>query len=88
MKKYRKTRSPRAKEQDSATASGAKGFLPTEQTLSVQCPFCFEFIAVNVDFLELEGQALTLDCSVCCRPLVIRTMIGEDDRVIANVEGE
>lgn len=41
------------------------------ETVSVQCPTCFEFFEVvspSVDELPAE---LDYDCEVCCRPMVI-----------------
>lgn len=38
----------------------------------VQCPYCFESIAVGVDSPETGNAIMVEDCSVCCRPIELR----------------
>lgn len=38
---------------------------------SITCPYCWETIDVTLD-LSVEEQSLVEDCSVCCRPIVVR----------------
>lgn len=38
---------------------------------SIQCPFCGQFTELTVD-TTLPNQSLTLDCEVCCRPMLVR----------------
>jgi hypothetical protein len=38
---------------------------------TITCPYCWESIEINVD-LSVEAQQQVEDCSVCCRPIVIR----------------
>ncbi len=40
------------------------------ETVSVQCPCCWESIELVVD-CSVPGQEYTEDCSVCCQPLVL-----------------
>lgn len=42
--------------------------LPSE---AIQCPYCGEEIEVMVD-CSVPHQEYIEDCSVCCRPIVIR----------------
>jgi hypothetical protein len=52
------------------------------ETLSVQCPTCFEcFEVVSPGFDELPAE-LDYDCEICCRPMVIVV-----DRDGANARG-
>ena len=44
----------------------------------VICPFCGEEITIIVDCSE-EEQTYTEDCSVCCKPILIRAMCSEDE---------
>jgi hypothetical protein len=45
---------------------------------TVTCPYCWESIEITLD-LSVEEQQQVEDCSVCCRPIVIRyhTVDGE-----------
>ena len=38
---------------------------------SITCPYCWETIEVTLD-LSVAEQSYVEDCSVCCRPIVIR----------------
>ncbi len=38
---------------------------------SLTCPYCWERIEVALDG-SVEAQEYVEDCSVCCRPIVIR----------------
>jgi len=38
---------------------------------TITCPYCWESIEIAVD-LSVEAQQQVEDCSVCCRPIVIR----------------
>lgn len=44
----------------------------------VQCPYCWESITVLVD-MSVPEQDYIEDCSVCCRPIHFRIIVGEDD---------
>lgn len=35
-------------------------------TVQVQCPFCFEHVELYID--PLQRGAMIQDCDVCCRP--------------------
>jgi hypothetical protein len=54
------------------------------QTVSIQCPYCWESIEVVVD-CSVEHQEYTEDCSVCCRPIVITAVTADGEVVV--VEG-
>ena len=38
---------------------------------TITCPYCWEAIEIALD-LSVESQQQVEDCSVCCRPIVIR----------------
>jgi hypothetical protein len=41
------------------------------QLETITCPYCWESIEITLD-LSVESQRQVEDCSVCCRPIVIR----------------
>ena len=47
-------------------------FMEIQESVDVQCPTCFETIAVLVDFSAGISQEFIYDCEVCCRPMSIR----------------
>ena len=48
---------------------------------TITCPYCWESIEIAVD-LSVEAQQQVEDCSVCCRPIVIRYR-AEDGELVA-----
>jgi hypothetical protein len=38
---------------------------------TITCPYCWESIDITLD-LSVDEQQQVEDCSVCCRPIVIR----------------
>jgi hypothetical protein len=38
---------------------------------TITCPYCWESIEISLD-LSVDTQQQVEDCSVCCRPIVIR----------------
>lgn len=38
---------------------------------TITCPYCWEAIEIALD-LSVDEQQQVEDCSVCCRPIVIR----------------
>lgn len=44
------------------------------QTHPLQCPYCGEQIEVLID-CSVDSQEYTEDCSVCCRPIILRVEI-------------
>jgi hypothetical protein len=38
---------------------------------TITCPYCWEPIEITLD-LSVETQQQVEDCSVCCRPIVVR----------------
>ncbi len=40
------------------------------------CPFCWEYIWLLVD--PTLDQIYTEDCSVCCRPILVKTTISDN----------
>lgn len=43
----------------------------------VTCPACWEEIVLELD-LSSGSAVYTEDCSVCCRPMVVRLNVDED----------
>ena len=41
------------------------------QLQPITCPYCWESIEITLD-LSVDEQQQVEDCSVCCRPIVIR----------------
>lgn len=58
-------------------------------TTYVQCPYCWESIELVVD-CSVRRQEYTEDCSVCCRPILLKIRVRGDDEVevIAQREDE
>ena len=55
------------------------------QTVSIQCPYCWEQIELLVD-CSVEHQEYVEDCSVCCRPIVITVDASEGE--VLRIEGK
>lgn len=54
----------------------------------VTCPCCWETIVLELD-LSAGSQTYVEDCSVCCRPMVVRLTVDEDaERFEVDVEPE
>jgi hypothetical protein len=49
------------------------------QSVSLQCPHCWEQIEIVVD-CSVERQEYVEDCDVCCSPIVV-TVSSSDDGV-------
>jgi len=47
------------------------------ETVSVQCPHCWESIELVVD-CSVAQQTLTEDCFVCCRPIVFDIVLDHE----------
>lgn len=62
----------------------AEALTPMEalQTVLLQCPHCWEQVAIVVDCLDAD-QEIIEDCSVCCSPMVIAISAGDDDELHA-----
>jgi hypothetical protein len=56
---------------------------------SVTCPYCWESIPLELD-LSAGSQTYTEDCSVCCRPIVIRLRVDDEGgfEVVADSEND
>ena len=54
------------------------------QPETITCPYCGEQIDVLVD-CSAGSQEYVEDCSVCCRPIVIR--VGVEDGELVGLEG-
>jgi hypothetical protein len=57
------------------------------QTVTLQCPNCWELVEIVVDYSEAE-QEIIEDCSVCCSPMVIAISTGDDEELYAEARLE
>lgn len=49
-----------------------------EQWASVECPYCGEGFDIHVTS-EDEGQNMSEDCHVCCRPISVHVHLEDDE---------
>ncbi|MHA7833202.1 MAG: CPXCG motif-containing cysteine-rich protein [Algiphilus sp.] len=57
------------------------------EDVEVTCPACWECIALTVD-LSAGSTAYTEDCSVCCRPMLVRVDVAPDGDWQVDVQAE
>jgi len=67
------------------------------ETVQIQCPWCWEIIdlvvdlsanrSLNDDFSDVE-QEYVEDCSVCCRPITVKTAISHNGDLQIEVDRE
>jgi hypothetical protein len=57
------------------------------QAETITCPYCWESIEIALD-LSVESQQQVEDCSVCCRPIVIRYSAEQGELVALDVTAE
>jgi hypothetical protein len=58
------------------------------RTVSVACPWCGETIEVDVDPSAGSSQELVEDCSVCCRPNLVRVRLDAEGCPAVSCERE
>lgn len=56
--------------------------------MDAQCPYCGEWVEVEVDPGGGAHQRYTEDCPVCCRPWVVTVDVSEDDEVSVDLARE
>ncbi len=49
-----------------------------EQEHSFPCPHCSSELSLLLDGTGGKKQSFTIDCEVCCRPILVRAEIGPD----------
>ena len=54
---------------------------------TITCPYCWEPIEITLD-LTVESQQQVEDCSVCCRPIVIRYSTADGELASLDVAAE
>lgn len=54
---------------------------------AVQCPYCWETIALDLDLSEGDST-FVLDCTVCCHPILVHVRIANDGSHVVDVEKE
>lgn len=57
------------------------------EEVAVRCPACWETIELTVD-LSAGSAAYTEDCSVCCRPMLVRLEVTTEGHWRIDVEAE
>jgi len=48
---------------------------------TITCPYCWEPIEITLD-LTVESQQQVEDCSVCCRPIVVRYSTADGEHIV------
>jgi hypothetical protein len=54
---------------------------------TITCPYCWESIEISLD-LSVDEQQQVEDCSVCCRPIVIRYRAADGELAALDVTAE
>ena len=54
---------------------------------TITCPYCWEPIEIALD-LTVDSQQQVEDCSVCCRPIVIRYSAADGELKALDVAAE
>jgi hypothetical protein len=54
---------------------------------TITCPYCWESIEIALD-LSVDEQQQVEDCSVCCRPIVIRYSTADGELAALDVVAE
>ena len=57
------------------------------EPVNIQCPYCGESIELMID-CSLEQQEYTEDCQICCKPIAVSVLIGEDQVPLVEVSRE
>ena len=54
---------------------------------TITCPYCWESIEIALD-LSVDEQQQVEDCSVCCRPIVVRYSAADGELASLDVAAE
>jgi len=54
---------------------------------TITCPYCWESIEISLD-LSVDAQQQVEDCSVCCRPIVIRYSAADGELLSLDIVAE
>jgi hypothetical protein len=54
---------------------------------TITCPYCWEPFEISLD-LSVDEQQQVEDCSVCCRPIVIRYRAADGELVALETAAE
>jgi hypothetical protein len=57
------------------------------QLETITCPYCWESIEIALD-LSVDEQRQVEDCSVCCRPIVVRYTAVDGELESLEIEAE
>lgn len=58
------------------------------KAMTIQCPYCWEFIETEEIPYSEEAVELVLDCEVCCRPIALRVTWQGDDEPLVETRAE
>ena len=59
-----------------------------EQEQSFLCPYCSSELSVMIETGSGRNQAFTIDCEVCCRPILVRISVGSNGELSFEAEQE
>ncbi|MEO5667020.1 MAG: CPXCG motif-containing cysteine-rich protein [Bdellovibrionota bacterium] len=48
------------------------------EDVTASCPYCAESISIPIDPGGGHAQEITVDCEVCCKPILVRATWNED----------
>jgi hypothetical protein len=54
---------------------------------TITCPYCWELIEITLD-LSVDEQQQVEDCSVCCRPILIRYRAEDGELAALDIAAE
>ena len=57
------------------------------QLSKIFCPYCGQLSEITIDS-SIDIQEYIEDCTVCCRPMILRAYIDEDGCSIVDVKSE
>jgi len=59
-----------------------------EQECSFLCPYCSSQLSILVEASGGQRQSFTIDCEICCRPILMRLEIDSEGAVSFEAEQE
>lgn len=59
-----------------------------DEFTSVQCPFCAQMFAVDLDVSAGQDQVFVVDCETCCRPVKCHVRFDEAGQFVCEISNE
>ena len=59
-----------------------------EEEQSFLCPYCSSELSVVIEAGSGKRQSFTIDCEVCCRPILVRISVDSDGGLSFEAEQE